>query len=323
MQGRVAWRRQLLRSQLNSFWQQRLSEDSAACKQLKLQRYFSATTEKAKKGYAASLNLPQTDFPMRASAAEREPLLMPRTTHKLYKWQSSAEKDTLATDKVFQLHDGPPYANGSLHIGHLVNKVLKDFINRFHLLRGYRVHYRPGWDCHGLPIELKALQSSAAENAAESLSGCDLNPMQIRTRAKQCALEAIKGQHDDFQRWGVMAQWDWENDDALAAASRKDAYLTMDPAYEAVQLRVFKDMLSSGLIYRGFKPVYWSPSSRTALAEAELEYSDSTIFRFVGFRSHNCAFHRVGIRFLFAFSRTLERMDILSICKWSGRPGWR
>eukprot|EP00658_Telonema_sp_P-2_P035885 TRINITY_DN26035_c0_g1_i1.p1 TRINITY_DN26035_c0_g1~~TRINITY_DN26035_c0_g1_i1.p1 ORF type:complete len:352 (-),score=78.02 TRINITY_DN26035_c0_g1_i1:141-1196(-) len=167
-----------------------------------------------------------------------------------YKWQRANN----AADRPFVLHDGPPYANGSLHIGHALNKVLKDVINRYKVLQGYRVDFVPGWDCHGLPIELKAMKN--VKNRSER------SPTKIRRRAKQHALDAIEGQRQDFQRWGVMADWD-------------DVYQTMSPEYEASVIQVFQHMVQNGLVQRKFRPVHWSPSSRTALAEAELEYNEN------------------------------------------------
>ena len=214
---------------------------------------------------------------------------MARSTHELYRWQrtrattpphTTATTTTTTTtttappsDNHFILHDGPPYANGELHIGHLLNKVLKDFMNRFALLQGKVVDYRPGWDCHGLPIELKALQSLPTDISASP------DPMVIRAHAQQCALEAISSQRDDFWRWGVMADWEWntETTGPLEAAENGSIYVTMAPKYEAAQLSVFRDMVVSGLVHRGLKPVHWSPSSKTALAEAELEYSDDHV----------------------------------------------
>ena len=204
-----------------------------------------------------TLNLPKTLFPMRANAAKREPHLIPRTTTELYRWQQSSRS---SKGNSFVLHDGPPYANGDLHIGHLLNKTLKDIINRYQLLKGKRIDYIPGWDCHGLPIELKALQGSLRT---------DLSPTDIRKRARACASEAIARQSADFERWGVLADWDFSADDYDGAF-----YKTMSKEYEAAQLEVFREMILKNIVYRGRKPVYWSPSSRTALAEAELEYAD-------------------------------------------------
>ena len=154
------------------------------------------------------------------------------------------------------LHDGPPYANGDLHLGHLVNKVLKDVILRSQvLLQKKRVDFVPGWDCHGLPIELKALTSSK--------KALDLDATTIRRIAGSFAQEAKEKQSRDLVRWGVMADLE------------KDTYTTMTPEYEAQQLGVFQAMMDNGLVYRDLLPVHWSPHARSALAEAELEYDDA------------------------------------------------
>lgn len=166
----------------------------------------------------------------------------------LYAWQSANRP----ADNPFVLHDGPPYANGPLHIGHAINKILKDIIVRNQIQRGHRVTYRPGWDCHGLPIEMKALGSG---------NGKGMSPVKIRDQAKRLASKTITEQLKGFRAFGVMADWD-------------DKWTTMDSGYEARQLRVFQKLVRHGLIYRKHKPVYWSTSTRTALAEAELEYKD-------------------------------------------------
>ncbi|CAB5357408.1 unnamed protein product [Rhizophagus irregularis] len=196
--------------------------------------------------YSDTLLLPKTNFPLRADAANREILFQDRCSKDLYKWQIENNPK-----EMFILHDGPPYADGS----HALNKILKDIINRYKVLHGYKVNYIPGWDCHGLPIELKALKE---------LRGVDkssLTPLQIRDVAKKSALEALEIQRKEFISWGIMG--DWEN-----------PYRTLDKEYEVRQLQVFHNMMKKGYIYRQNKPVHWSPSSRTALAEAELEYHD-------------------------------------------------
>lgn len=201
-----------------------------------------------------TLNLPRTSFPMRANAAVREPQLHARCVSLAYKDQP--------TDRLlFVLHDGPPFANGSLHMGHFLNKTLKDVINRYQRLRGRRVCYVPGWDCHGLPIEHKALTQL-------QLQASELSPAQVRALSRQLARSAVQEQQKDFERWGVLADW---------SGADGSVYLTMNPSYEAKQYDVLKQMVHDGLIFRGFKPVYWSPSSRTALAEAELEYQDDHV----------------------------------------------
>lgn len=187
---------------------------------------------------------------MRANSVETEPKLQEICSKQLYKWQ----QENLSDEKKFVLHDGPPYANGSLHMGHALNKILKDFVNRYKLLRGHKIHYIPGWDCHGLPIEMKAIHQNE--------SSAKMCPTEIRRLAREFAEEAIQKQKKDFERWGVMG--DWEN-----------YYTTMHPLFEAKQLEVFLSMFNQGYIYRGARPVYWSPSSRTALAEAELEYPEA------------------------------------------------
>ena len=176
--------------------------------------------------------------------------------YQLYdKLSKAAEK---AGAETFILHDGPPYANGDLHMGHAMNKVLKDFINRKEILKGKQVHFVPGWDCHGLPIELKVLQ------AMKSKEREGLTPISLREKAADFAKKTVEKQSIGFQRYGVIG--DFEN-----------PYLTLDPAFEAAQIGVFGEMFKKGYIFRGRKPVHWSPSSKTALAEAELEYPEGHV----------------------------------------------
>lgn len=209
-----------------------------------------ADTTSAQGLYRDSVLLPRTDFPMKLTGQkllDREMEIQQSCGFAdLYSWQKERK-----AKKEFCLHDGPPYANGDPHVGHALNKILKDIRNRFEMLRGRQVHYIPGWDCHGLPIELKALGD---------LGTSGLSPLQIRQKAREFAEKAITRQKAAFQRWGVMADWD-------------QCYFTYDGAYEAAQLKVFQEMHNKGLIYQDYKPVFWSPSSRTALAEAELEYN--------------------------------------------------
>ncbi|MBD2214402.1 isoleucine--tRNA ligase [Nostoc linckia FACHB-104] len=201
--------------------------------------------------YKDTVNLPKTSFDMRANALKREPEIQKF-------WEENNIYDRLSQNnpgELFILHDGPPYANGSLHIGHALNKILKDIINRYQLLRGRKVRYVPGWDCHGLPIELKVLQNM------KSAERQNLTPLQLRQKAKEFALATVDDQRQSFKRYGVWGDWD-------------DPYLTLKPEYEAAQIGVFGQMFLKGYIYRGLKPVHWSPSSKTALAEAELEYPE-------------------------------------------------
>ncbi|MGI0484697.1 isoleucine--tRNA ligase [Pantanalinema rosaneae CENA516] len=201
--------------------------------------------------YKDTVNLPKTGFDMRANAVKREPELQAF-------WAEQQIYQHLSQDnpgEVFVLHDGPPYANGSLHMGHALNKILKDIINKYQLLQGRKVRYVPGWDCHGLPIELKVLQD------LKSAERQQLTPIKLRQKAKDFALKTVEQQSQSFQRYGIWG--DWEH-----------PYLTLKPEYEAAQIGVFGQMVLKGHIYRGLKPVHWSPSSKTALAEAELEYPE-------------------------------------------------
>ncbi|MEM6450958.1 MAG: isoleucine--tRNA ligase [Cyanobacteria bacterium P01_D01_bin.105] len=206
------------------------------------------------KSYKDTVLLPQTDFSMRANAVKREPELQAYWNEKGI-YQRLAEENP---GEPFILHDGPPYANGDLHMGHALNKILKDIINKYQTLQGRKVRYVPGWDCHGLPIELKVLQKLKSKVRRE------LTPLSLRQRAKDFALETVDKQSAGFQRYGVWA--DWEN-----------PYLTLQPEYEAAQLGVFSKMVENGHIYRGLRSVHWSPSSQTALAEAELEYPEEHV----------------------------------------------
>ncbi|NDJ25123.1 isoleucine--tRNA ligase [Nostoc sp. B(2019)] len=201
--------------------------------------------------YKDTVNLPKTNFDMRANAIKREPEIQKF-------WEENKIYDRLSENnpgELFILHDGPPYANGSLHSGHALGKILKDIINRYQLLKGRKIRYVPGWDCHGLPIELKVLQNM------KSAERQNLTPLQLRQKAKQFALEAVADQSKSCIRFGMWG--DFEH-----------PYLTLQPEYEAAQIGVFGQMFLKGYIYRGLKPVHWSPSSKTALAEAELEYPE-------------------------------------------------
>ncbi|MDZ8187560.1 MAG: isoleucine--tRNA ligase [Nostoc sp. ChiSLP02] len=201
--------------------------------------------------YKDTVNLPKTNFEMRANAIKREPEIQKF-------WEDNKIYDRLSQEnpgELFILHDGPPYANGSLHVGHALNKILKDIINRYQLLKGRKVRYVPGWDCHGLPIELKVLQNM------KSAERQNLTSLQLRQKAKEYALNTVNEQRQGFKSYGIWG--DWEH-----------PYLTLKPEYEAAQIGVFGQMFLKGYIYRGLKPVHWSPSSKTALAEAELEYPE-------------------------------------------------
>ncbi|KAI9171684.1 Isoleucine--tRNA ligase [Paramyrothecium foliicola] len=202
------------------------------------------------KSWKATLKLPRSNFPARPNPKLQQQYLR-ECTENLYQWQATER----ASQEAFVLHDGPPYANGALHIGHAINKTLKDMILRVQLQHGERVIYRPSWDCHGLPIEMKALGTNPPKG---------MSPTKIRESARRLASKTITEQMKGFQSLGIMADW-------------RSKWTTMDREYEIRQLRVFQQMVRRGLIYRKHKPVYWSISSRTALAEAELEYREDHI----------------------------------------------
>lgn len=209
----------------------------------------------APKSWSSTLSLPKSAFPPRSVLADR-PKYLKRCTDELY-----ARQRAKLTGDTFTLHDGPPYANGSLHVGHALNKILKDILCRYKLSQGHRVDFVPGWDCHGLPIELKAIEQHASLGQDSNGASKAVN---VRSAARRLAEEAVEKQKRSFQQWAIMADWD-------------HAWRTMDKGFEIKQLAVFRDLVKKGLIYRRFKPVYWSPSTRTALAEAELEYKDDHI----------------------------------------------
>ncbi|MCJ1312757.1 isoleucine-tRNA ligase [Agyrium rufum] len=208
--------------------------------------------------WSKSLNLPKTAFPARPILEEQQQLLA-KCTDRLYRFQQK-----FAQGPLFVLQDGPPYANGSLHIGHALNKILKDITCRHRLNTGQRVVFRPGWDCHGLPIELKAMQQAGA--AKQSLPKENKSAVETRVIARELAARAVEEQRETFKSWAIMADWD-------------NAWTTMDRDYELKQMEVFRRMVAKGLICHKKKPVHWSPSSMTALAEAEIEYHDDHISR--------------------------------------------
>jgi isoleucyl-tRNA synthetase len=205
--------------------------------------------------YKETLNLPKTDFPMKADLVGREP-------QRLEAWQSRRLYQSIqarrAASEKFILHDGPPFANGDVHIGTAANKILKDIIVKYQTLRGKSAPYVPGWDCHGLPIEFKVVQE-LRKQGPDATANAD--PATIRKACEAYAKKFIDLQRKQFQRLGVLGDWD-------------NPYLTFLPQYEADELRLFADLVEQGFVYRGKKPVYWSIPCRTALAEAEVEYQD-------------------------------------------------
>ncbi|UMM64137.1 isoleucine--tRNA ligase [Aristophania vespae] len=205
--------------------------------------------------YRDTVFLPKTSFPMRGNLPKREPEMLRR-------WEQSAldekiKKADQQKDAIFTLHDGPPYANGHIHIGHALNKVMKDVINRAQRMAGFQVRYMPGWDCHGLPIEWKVEEQYRKKGKDK-----DAVPvLQFRAECREYAAKWVEAQREDFKRIGIQAEWDHR-------------YVTMDYSSEAQIVEEIGKFLLNGRLYRGLRPVMWSPVEKTALAEAEIEYHD-------------------------------------------------
>ena len=203
----------------------------------------------------STVNLPQTEFPMRANLPKREPEMLEKwEQERLYYALSEKNKGKPS----YTLHDGPPYANGNIHLGTALNKVLKDIIVKYKSMTGYNANYVPGWDCHGLPIELKALKQLGVDSG-------NVSPVELRKSCRQFALSCLDEQKAQFKRLGVWGDFD-------------DPYLTIKPEFEAKQVEVFGEMMKKGYIYKGLKPVYWCADCNTALAEAEIEYQDDPCY---------------------------------------------
>src|SRR5574341_2409470 len=198
--------------------------------------------------YKKTLNLPDTPFPMRGDLAKREPQMLKSWRERGFYQRIRAARRGAPR---FVLHDGPPYANGDIHIGHAVNKILKDIIVKLKTLSGFDAPYVPGWDCHGMPIEVQI----------EKKQGKNLSPAETQRLCRAFATGQIETQKEGFRRLGVLG--DWEN-----------PYLTMAPGNEADEIRVLGKLLEKGYVYRGLKPVNWCFDCGSALAEAEVEYED-------------------------------------------------
>ena len=203
--------------------------------------------------YKHTLNLPQTDFPMRGNLAKREPEMLARWTEEDRYGQL---REACKGREKFILPDGPPYANGDIHIGHAVNKILKDMVVKSRTLAGFDAPYVPGWDCHGLPIELQVEKKVGK-------AGHKIDARKFRDACREFAQKQVDRQREDFIRLGVLGDWD-------------RPYLTMHPKYEADQLRAFAKIIENGHLYKGYKPVHWCLDCGSALAEAEVEYKDKT-----------------------------------------------
>ena len=201
--------------------------------------------------YNATLNLPKTDFPMRGNLPKREPDTLKKWEEERLYYKMIEKNQGKPT---YILHDGPPYANGEIHLGTALNKILKDFIVKHKNMSGFCAPYVPGWDTHGLPIELKAMKEIGVENGA-------IPPVELRKHCRDYAMIHVKNQMDQFKRLGSLGDYD-------------DPYLTLKNDYVARQIEVFGEMAKKGYMYKGLKPVYWCPDCNTALAEAEIEYSN-------------------------------------------------
>jgi len=203
------------------------------------------------KDYTSTLNLPKTDFPMRANLAQREPAMQAETEKKdLYKLMLERN----AGKPSFVLHDGPPFSNGDIHMGTTMNKILKDFINKYKSMSGYRVPFTPGWDNHGMPIESAIIKKNKLDRKKMSIP-------EFRSQCYDFAMDFVDKQMAQFKRLGCIGDWE-------------KPYLTMSPEFEAREVKVFGEMYKKGYIYKGLKPVYWCPKDETALAEAEIEYKE-------------------------------------------------
>ncbi|HHZ05743.1 MAG TPA: isoleucine--tRNA ligase [Clostridiales bacterium] len=202
--------------------------------------------------YNSTLNLPKTDFPMRAGLPKSEPVMLKH-------WEEEKVYEKLMEKNegkpLFVLHDGPPYANGNIHLGHALNKTLKDFIVRYKNMTGFKAPFVPGWDTHGLPTELKARKEAGVSNSTT------ISDVELRKICRDFALGYLNDQREQFKRLGGIGEWD-------------NPYITLLKEFEATQIEIFAEMACKGYIYKGLKPVYWCPDCKTALAEAEIEYAE-------------------------------------------------
>jgi isoleucyl-tRNA synthetase len=205
--------------------------------------------------YSLTVNLPKTDFPMKADLPKREPGMLDAWSKEQTYQKALERRRPLKGKKQFILHDGPPYANGNLHLGHALNKILKDIIVRFKTMAGFYAPYVPGWDCHGLPIELQLMKELKVTDKHK------VNREQFREQARAFAEKFVEIQREEFKRMGILG--DWQN-----------PYLTMAPEYKKKIIETFQELEKKGYVYRGLKPVYWCATDETALAEAEVEYEN-------------------------------------------------
>ncbi|MEG2003178.1 MAG: class I tRNA ligase family protein, partial [Clostridia bacterium] len=203
------------------------------------------------KDYKDTLNLPTTDFPMRANLPAKEP-------ETLKKWEDMDLYGKMLSNNdqkpMFILHDGPPFSNGNIHMGHALNKILKDIINKSKSMSGYKVPFIAGWDNHGMPIESAIIKKSKLDRKRMSIP-------EFRSKCQEFAQNFVDLQMTSFKRLGITADWD-------------NSYLTMKPSFESKEIKIFGEMYKKGYIYKSLKPVYWCAHDETALAEAEIEYKD-------------------------------------------------
>ena len=203
--------------------------------------------------YKGTLNLPKTSFSMKANLLQKEPAMLKIWDDKtIY----SAIRKERKNGKRVVLHDGPPYANGHIHMGHVLNKLLKDIVVKFYTMKGYDSPFVPGWDCHGLPVEHQLFKDL-------KISKYDIDQVKFRKKAKDYALKFVELQKKEFIRLGIFGDWD-------------NPYLTLDPKYEASIVRSFASLVKEGYVYKDLKPVNWCTTCETALAEAEVEYENHT-----------------------------------------------
>ena len=206
------------------------------------------------KDYNATVNLPKTDFPMRASLPKREPDML-KAWQEMDLYHKMVDRNVGKHD--FILHDGPPFSNGMIHMGTALNKCIKDFIVRYKNMTGWHAPYTPGWDNHGMPIESAIIKEQKLNHKAMSVS-------EFRDDCHEFAQHYVDVQREQFKRLGCQGDWD-------------HPYLTMNPKFEAEEVKVFGEMFKKGYIYKGKKPVYWCAHDETALAEAEIEYADDPV----------------------------------------------